>query len=238
MIVNQSKVFYIVEGRRTHGTKWNKGYRTLKAVWFATFNPDINCQSLCNEAITTKTMRWHPTTLRHCLVSKETMDLWVYYINAGSMLSLEEFSEGGAGASNRPQSRVYKILTQTRYTTVTKTNQVIDCDRFENTRKSHKDGHVGTTRAGIVFRARRRSRSRRKWDTTKTARGQRGYIVKSLSVASSSSTVLKPCKNLTEVFAYQPLCWHIIKPINTRFRKESYFIFTTYIKLWPQLRTI
>lgn len=66
------------------------------------------------------------------------------------MLSPEEFSEGGAGVSNRPQSRVYKILTRTRYTTVTKTNQVIDCDRFENTRESHKDGHVGTTRAEVL----------------------------------------------------------------------------------------
>lgn len=71
------------------------------------------------------------------------------------MLSPEEFSEGGAGVSNRPQSRVYKILTRTRYTTVTKTNQVIDCD----TRESHKDGHVGTTRAaGIVFRTRSHSK--------------------------------------------------------------------------------
>lgn len=70
------------------------------------------------------------------------------------MLSPEEFSERGAGVSNRPQSRVYKILTRTRYTTVTKTNQVIDCD----TRESHKDGHVGTTRAGIVFRTRSHSK--------------------------------------------------------------------------------
>lgn len=117
-----------------------------RRLCYASFNPDINCRSLCNEAITTKTMRWHPTTLRHCSVPKETMGLWVYYINAGWMLSPEEFSEGGAGVSNRPQSRVYKILTRTRYTTVTKTNQVSDC----NTRESHKDGHVGTTRAGVL----------------------------------------------------------------------------------------
>lgn len=139
--------------------------------------------------------------------------------------SPEEFSEEGAGASNRPQSRVYKILTQTRYTTVTKTNQVIDCDRFENTRKSHKDGHVGTTRAGIVLRARRRSRSRRKWITTKTARGQRGFVVKRFFKFNT--------QNLQVVVAQQISSCHNTKPINAT--REVYFVFIMKQMNWPQL---
>lgn len=111
--------------------------------------------------------------------------------------SPEEFSEGGAGASNRPQSRVYKILTQTRYTTVTKTNQVIDCDRFENTRKSHKDGHVGTTRTGSALSL---GQSQEMGHHKNSKRSKRIRRLRLLQVLQNNA-ILKPCHQTAEVLA-------------------------------------